>query len=174
MPVSIRPCLPDDVGAVTAIYRAAVLGGTGSFEIDPPDRDEMAGRLARVTGQGYPYLVAGIDGAVAGYAYAFAYRDRPAYRFTVEDSVYVDPRHQGRGVGTALLRGLVSRCEELGFRQMVAVIGDGDNEASVRIHRRAGFDLAGTLPSVGWKFDRWLDVVLMRRPLGRGADVPPP
>lgn len=171
--VEIRTAMLADMGQVTEIYRDAVLRGTGSFEIEPPDEAEMAARHARITGQGYPYLVACEGAAVLGYAYAFAYRDRPAYRFTLEDSVYVRAGAQGRGIGAALLARLIIEAEAGGYRQMVAVIGDSANTGSIQLHRNAGFLPVGTLGSVGWKHDRWLDVVLMQRMLGAGYTVPP-
>jgi L-amino acid N-acyltransferase YncA len=169
----IRDARPADLAQVTAIYREAVLNGTGSFEIDPPNESEMVARYQRIGGQGYPYLVACDDGAVLGYAYAFAYRDRPAYRFTVEDSVYIRSDVQNRGIGAALLARLITESESRGYRQMIAVIGDSSNAGSVRLHQRAGFVPAGMLNLVGWKHDRWLDVVLMQRSLGAGDTVPP-
>lgn len=169
----LRPCLEPDLDAITAIYGHAVQTGTASFELEPPARDEMARRRRSLLDAGYPYLVAEVGGRVAGYAYASAYRARPAYRGTVENSVYVDPAAHGRGVGRALLARLVDECAARGFRQMVAVIGDSANLASRRVHEAAGFTLVGTLRSVGWKHGRWLDTVLMQRPLGAGDGAPP-
>lgn len=171
--IAIRDAMAEDMPQVTEIYRDAVLYGTGSFEIEPPDQAEMIARHARITGQGYPYLVACEGEGVLGYAYAFAYRDRPAYRFTVEDSVYVRRDAQGRGLGAALLARLICEAEARGYRQMVAVIGDSANAGSVRLHSTAGFSPLGTLASVGWKHDRWLDVVLMQRMLESGDTAPP-
>ena len=169
----IRPATGDDIAAITAIYRPAVLAGTASFELDPPSEAEMLSRYRALVGGGYPYLVAEGGGAVLGYAYANAYRPRPAYRYTVEDSVYVAPNAQGRGVGRALLAALIGRASDAGFRRMVAVIGDSAQHASIALHRRAGFISCGTLPAVGYKFGRWLDVVLMQLPLGEGDDTLP-
>ncbi|KAA5601173.1 GNAT family N-acetyltransferase [Blastochloris sulfoviridis] len=170
----IRPAAADDFAAIAAIYAEAVRAGTASFELDPPDVAEMARRFEAVTAFGGPYLVAmGADG-VLGYAYAGAYRTRPAYRFTVEDSIYLDARARGRGLGRALLGRLIATCTERGFRQMVAVIGDQANAASIGLHAALGFRMVGSLVSTGWKHGRWLDTVLMQRPLGPGDGVPPP
>jgi len=171
--ILIRDAVPGDFAAITAIYRHAVLHGTGTFELDPPDEGEMAARHARLTALGYPYLVACAAGEVLGYAYAGAYRDRPAYRFLVEDSIYVREDCQGRGVGAALIERLIDESVARGYRQMVAVIGDGENAGSIRLHEQAGFAPLGTLRAAGWKSGRWLDVVLMQRPLGAGASEPP-
>lgn len=160
--------LPD----ITRIYGDAVRTGTASFELEPPSLAEMTERRAALQAGGYPYLVALQAGRVAGYAYASAYRARPAYFATVENSVYVDPACQGRGIGLALLQALVARCERGPWRQMVAVIGDSANLASQRLHSAAGFSLVGTLRSVGFKHGRWLDTVLMQRPLGEGDRTP--
>jgi phosphinothricin acetyltransferase len=140
--------------------------GTASFEIEPPDEAEMARRYEALRADGYPYLTAEQDGTLAGYAYAGPYRPRPAYRWTIESSVYVAPHAQRRGVGRALLQQLILESESCGFRQMIAVIGDSANDASIQLHRAAGFRMIGTLDNVGYKFDRWLDSVLMQRPLG--------
>lgn len=169
----IRPATPADVPAIAAIYRPAVLTGSASFEIDPPDDAEMAGRMAAVVGAGFPYLVATIDDCVVGYAYASAFRPRPAYRFTCENSIYVAPDAQGQGIGRALLGELLSRCTALGLRQMLAVIGDSQNFGSIALHRRAGFTFNGTMHAVGFKHGRWLDVVTMQRALGDGDTTPP-
>ncbi len=169
----VRPAIAADLEAITAIYADAVLHETGTFEIDPPDVSEMTKRLARIVGAGYPYLVATDAGTVVGYAYANAYRDRPAYRFTVEDSVYVKPALKGRGVGRSLLGALVTAATARGHRQMVAVIGDGANAGSVALHAGAGFKHAGVLRASGWKAGRWLDAVLMQRALGEGAATAP-
>jgi L-amino acid N-acyltransferase YncA len=171
--MTIRDCVAGDLAAITAIYRYAVLSGTGTFEIDPPDETEMAARHARLTGQGYPFLVACAAGEVLGYAYAGPYRERAAYRFLVEDSIYVREDCQGRGAGSALIERLIEECVARGFRQMVAVIGDSENIGSIRLHAKAGFVASGTLTAAGWKAGRWLDVVLMQRALGSGASEPP-
>jgi L-amino acid N-acyltransferase YncA len=169
----LRPARPGDLAAITAIYDHAVRYGTASFELDPPDDGEMARRYESLRAGGYPYLVAEVDGAVAGYAYAGPYRARPAYHWSVEDSIYIAPNAQGRGIGRALIERLVAEAEAGGFRQMIAVIGDSANTASIELHRRAGFRLIGTFENVGFKFGRWLDSVLMQRPLGKGATVDP-
>ena len=170
--LTLRPCGADDLPAVHAIYADAVRTGTASFELEPPTLEEMRGRWAALAEAGYPYLVALSGGAVAGYAYAGAYRPRPAYRGTVENSVYVRAGCRGAGVGRALLAELIARCEAAGFRQMVAVIGDSDNHGSIGLHRALGFADVGVLRAVGWKHGRWLDTVLMQRPLGAGDTIP--
>lgn len=171
----IRPAEPADVPAITVIYAHHVLHGTGTFELEPPDPAEMARRIADVTGKGLPWLVAqsGSDGSVLGYAYANHFRPRRAYRFCVEDSIYVAPTAQRQQIGRLLLAELMARCEAQGARQMLAVIGDADNAGSVGLHRALGFAHTGVLKASGWKFDRWLDVILMQRALGRGdRDAP--
>jgi phosphinothricin acetyltransferase len=170
---TIRPSLKTDIPAITRIYAHAVLYGTASFEIDPPDEAEMARRQAALINEGFPFLVAETDGNVAGYAYAGPYRTRPAYRWTVEDSIYIDPGHHRRGVGRALLDRLIAESEARGFRQMLAVIGDSQNAPSIALHRAAGFRLVGSFENVGFKFGRWLDSVLMQRTLGKGATTAP-
>jgi L-amino acid N-acyltransferase YncA len=169
----IRPAQPSDLAVITAIYDDAVRHGTASFELDPPDQAEMARRYEALRAGGYPYLVAELEGDIVGYAYAGPYRARPAYRWSVEDSVYVAPQAQRRGIGGALLARLVAEAEAGGFRQMLAVIGDSANTGSVELHRVAGFRLVGTFENVGFKFGRWLDTVLMQRELGRGATAAP-
>lgn len=169
----IRPAAAGDIDAITAIYADAVLTGTATFELEPPDRAEMLRRFAALTDGGFPYLVAEEDGRLAGYAYAGPHRARPAYRFTVEDSVYLAPPAQGHGLGAALLARLIDAAARRGFRQMVAVIGDSANVASIRAHARAGFVLIGTHHDVGFKFGRWLDTVMMQRALGPGSTSPP-
>jgi len=171
--LSIRPAGLDDIAAITRIYAEAVRHGTASFELDPPDQDEMARRFAELRGGGFPYLVAENAGSVAGYAYAGPYRARPAYRFTVEDSIYIAADSQRRGIGRALLDRLILEVEGRGFRQMIAVIGDSNQPASIGLHAAAGFRIVGTFDAVGFKFDRWLDTVLMQRPLGAGATAAP-
>lgn len=170
---SIRPARPTDVPRFVAIYADAVLNGCASFELDPPDETEMAARLSKIVDAGMPWLVAEVDGRVLGYAYAGAYRPRPAYRNTVENSVYVDPAAKGGGLGRALLAALIDATTALGYRQMIAVIGDSGNAASIGLHAALGFQPAGVLRSVGWKHGRWLDSVLMQRPLGDGDATPP-
>jgi L-amino acid N-acyltransferase YncA len=172
--IPIRPAQPRDLAAITRIYDDAVRHGTASFEIEPPNEREMARRYEALRAGGYPYLVAELDGEIMGYAYAGPYHARPAYRWSVEDSIYVAPASQRRGIGRALLERLIAEAEMGGFRQMVAVIGDSANVASVELHRAAGFRMIGTFDNVGFKFGRWLDSVLMQRPLGPGATELPP
>jgi L-amino acid N-acyltransferase YncA len=171
--VIIRGAGPADVPAIARIYADAVVRGTATFEIEPPDEAEMARRQQALLGRNYPYLVAERSGMVVGYAYAGPYRDRRAYDWSVEDSIYIAPEFHGRGIGRLLLARLVSAAEEAAFRQMVAVIGDSAQAASIAVHARAGFTHVGTLRAVGFKHDRWLDTVLMQRPLGRGDTTPP-
>jgi len=171
--VLIRPSTPADVAALTAIYGWHVRHGTATFEIEPPDEAEMARRRDDVVAKGLPFLVADDGGAVRGYAYANNFRPRPAYRFCVEDSVYLDPQALRRGLGRLLLAELCARCEAAGARQMLAVIGDSANAASIGVHRAAGFAPVGTIAAAGWKFDRWLDVVVMQRALGAAAATAP-
>jgi L-amino acid N-acyltransferase YncA len=170
---SIRAAAVGDIPAITRIYADAVLTGTASFEIDPPDEAEMAGRQRALLDGGYPYLVAERDGEVVGYAYAGAYRPRPAYRFSVENSIYIARRAHRQGIGRALLERLIADAEARGFRQMIAVIGDSAQAPSIELHHALGFRLIGTIESVGFKHGRWLDTVLMQRPLGLGATVVP-
>jgi phosphinothricin acetyltransferase len=165
---TLRPASPTDLAAITAIYRPAVLSGTASFELEPPTEDEMLRRYRAITEDGNPYVVAELDGRIVGYAYASAYRARPGYRFTVENSVYVAPDAQGNGVGRALLAEVIAAATAKGYRLMVAVIGDSANFASIALHRRAGFRFCGTIHSVGYKLGRWLDSVIMELPLGEG------
>lgn len=169
----IRPAGAADIAAIQAIYAHHVLTGLASFEEVPPDAAEMARRHEKIIGRGLPYLVAEDDGGVLGYAYAAPFRDRPAYRYALEDSVYVAPGAVGRGVGAALMAELIVRCEALRYRLMVAVIGDSANAASIGLHRKMGFAPAGGLASVGFKFGRWVDSVYMCRPLGPGDTTPP-
>lgn len=165
---TIRDSRDADVAAIHRIYAFHVLHGLASFEEQPPRPDEMARRRDAVIAGGYPHLVAELDGEVAGYSYASAYRPRPAYRFTVENSVYVRDGMHGRGIGRALLGALIQRCEAGPWRQMIAVIGDTGNEPSIGLHAAFGFRRAGTLAAVGFKFGRWVDSVLMQRELGAG------
>jgi phosphinothricin acetyltransferase len=171
--VSIRPATLADVPAITRIYAYAVKHGTASFELEPPDEAEMARRQRTLLDGGYPYIVAEIDDALAGYAYAGPYRPRPAYRFSVEDSIYVDPNAQRRGVGRVLLEHLIEECERRGFRQMIAVIGDSAQAPSIELHRSLGCRMIGAVENVGYKFGRWLDSVNMQRALGAGATTKP-
>jgi L-amino acid N-acyltransferase YncA len=171
--IRVRSAILADLAAITEIYDHAVRYGTASFETEPPDEAEMTRRYRTLAEGNFPYLVAELGGTVVGYAYAGPYRTRPAYRYTVEDSIYVSPAAQGRGVGRALLEELIAQSAARGFRQMIAVIGDSAQTASLALHRAAGFYYAGNLQNVGFKFGRWLDTVLMQRPLGPGAQLPP-
>jgi L-amino acid N-acyltransferase YncA len=174
MTLSIRPAKASDIPAITRIYAHAVEHGTASFELAPPDEGEMARRMSELTGKGYPYLAAENGGALAGYAYAGAYRARPAYRLTVEDSVYIAPDAHRRGVGRALLAALVEAAAARGYRQMIAVIGDSTRQAaSIGLHAALGFRHVGILQDVGFKHGRWLDSVYMQRTLGDGATTEP-
>jgi len=161
--MQIRPATPTDAAALAAIYGHHVLHGTGTFEEEPPSEAEMADRLANVQARGWPWLVAERDGEVIGYAYTAQFRDRAAYRFAAEDSIYIHPDHMGMGVGRALLDALMSASREAGFERMFAVIGDSDNLGSIRLHARANFEHCGKLDKAGFKFDRYLDVVFMQR-----------
>lgn len=169
--IELRPCAARDIPAITEIYAEAVTHGSASFELTAPGESEMAARHAALVEAGHVYIVATLDGAVAGYAYTSAYRPRPAYGATVENSVYVRPDLHRMGVGRALLSRLIEEAGARGFRQMVAVIGDSANQGSVMLHERLGFRLVGTLRSVGWKHGRWLDTVLMQRALGPGDTI---
>ena len=169
----IRPGRADDLPAITVVYAWNVRNGTGTFEIDPPELDEMTRRRDDVLAKGLPWLVAERAGTLLGYAYANQFRPRPAYRYCLEDSVYLAPDAVGRGIGRLLLAELLASSEAAGARQMLAVIGDSANAGSIAVHRALGFEPLGTLKSAGWKFDRWLDVVLMQKPLGHGATLPP-
>ena len=173
MPLLIRDAAPGDIPAIAAIYAEEVRLRVNTYEVDPPDAAEMARRMQAIVEGGHPYLVAELDGAVAGYAYAGPFRQRAAYRWVVENSVYVADGMQGRGIGQALLDALVEACTQRGFRQMVAVIGEASNTASIRLHRRAGFEHIGTFPGIAWKHGRWLDTVFMQRALGAGNTEPP-
>lgn len=171
--VRIRDAVAADIPAIAAIYGHHVRHGLASFEEEPPPAEEMARRHAETTGRGYPYLVAEADGAVAGYAYAGPYRTRPAYRHSVENSVYLAPGRERAGIGSRLLAELIRRCEAAGFRQMVAVIGDSANASSIGLHARHGFRHAGVLTAIGYKHGRWVDSVLMQRALGPGDTTNP-
>ena len=168
-----RASTDSDVAAIAAIYAHYVLHTTASFETEPPEAAEIARRRAQVVEIGLPWLVAEVDGVVAGYAYAGRYRPRAAYRFTVEDSIYIHPEYTGQGLGAGLLERVIAACEQWGGRQMVAVIGGSDNLASIRLHQRFGFRHAGLLRSAGFKFGRWADSVLMQRALGLGDTTAP-
>lgn len=173
-PPVLRPATAADMAAITAIYGDAVRNGTASYELEPPDAAEMTRRWAGLAAAGYPYLVAADADVLLGYAYAGPFRARPAYRFTTEDSVYVAPAAKRRGVGRLLLGALLAACEEAGFRQMVAVIGDAANQSgSVRLHAALGFRHAGTLAGTGFKHGRWLDTAFMQSALNAGSRTPP-
>lgn len=171
--LQVRDATREDVATIHAIYAQYVLHGISTFEEIPPSPEEMARRRDAVLESGLPYLVAEIDGKVVGYCYATAYRPRPAYRYTIEDSVYVADGMGGKGVGSALLRELISRCEKGPWRQMVAVVGNSANTGSIALHRNCGFHHVGTLAAVGFKLGRWVDTVLMQRALNGGSDTLP-
>ena len=171
--LEIRPTVAADLPAITEIYEHAVCFGTATFELIPPDLAEMTRRFGVLMDGGFPYLVASLEGRVVGYAYAGAYRPRPAYRFTVENSVYLQPSIHRRGIGLQLMQRLIAECERRGYRQMIAVIGDSANAGSIGVHSRTGFEMIGTHPNVGFKFGRWLDTVMMQLALGEGATTVP-
>jgi L-amino acid N-acyltransferase YncA len=169
----IRSATLADLPAITAIYAEAVLHGTATFELVPPDLAEMKRRFEEITSAGFPYLVALQGSRVIGYSYASLYRTRPAYRFTVENAIYLAPDSQRRGVGLRLLQRLIDECENRGFRQIIAVIGDSANAGSIGVHTKAGFQMIGMQPDVGFKFGRWLDIVMMQRAIGGGGQTIP-
>ena len=171
--LEIRAAVAADLPSITEIYDHAVRFGTATFELIPPDLAEMTRRFNALMDGGFPYLAATFEGRVVGYAYAGAYRPRPAYRFTVENSVYLQPAIHRRGIGLQLLRRLIVESESLGYRQMIAVIGDSANAGSIGVHTKCGFQMIGTHPNVGLKFGRWLDTVMMQLPLGDGASTVP-
>ncbi|WP_027993219.1 GNAT family N-acetyltransferase [Sinorhizobium meliloti] len=173
MTATLRDAVAADLRSITEIYRESVLNGVATYEETPPSEAEMALRFSTITGNGYPYVVA-LDerGAVIGYAYASAFRNRTAYRFLVEDSIYLSPEARGKGIGKALLSELVGRCTALGFRQMIAVIG-GAHPSSIALHRALGFELQGLMKATGFKHGRWLDTAFMQRPLGEGTATEP-
>jgi phosphinothricin acetyltransferase len=173
MSTEVRDARPSDLPEIAAIYGWHVRTGLASFETEPPGEEEMRSRFDAVRGKGLPYLACEIEGRVAGFAYASPYRSRPAYRFTLEDSIYVHPDFSRRGVGRALLEALVRRCEAIGCRNLVAVIGDSANAASIGLHSALGFREAGVLRSIGFKHGRWVDSVLMQRALGPGDTALP-
>ncbi len=168
-----RDATPEDAAALAAIYGHHVLHGLGTFEEIPPDAAAMAGRLATVRAVGLPYLVAEQAGGLLGFAYASPFRTRAAYRFVAEDSVYVAEGQAGRGVGKALLGAVLERCATLGVRQMIAVVGDSENAASLGLHRSLGFEVRGVMPAVGFKHGRWVDIVMLRKALNGGETLPP-
>ncbi|MFN3828868.1 MAG: GNAT family N-acetyltransferase [Tepidimonas ignava] len=169
----IRPSRDDDVPAIAALYGHHVLNGTGTFETEPPSVAEMAARRADVLGKGLPWLVAQWDGRVVGFAYGNWFKPRPAYRYSVEDSIYVAHDMAGRGLGRALLAELLTQLEQRGIRKVMAVIGDSANAGSIGLHTALGFERVGVVRACGWKFGRWLDIVLMERALGWGDRTPP-
>jgi len=174
MQTIIRPSKASDVAAIAEIYGYHVLNGLASFELLAPSADEIAKRRADVVGKNFPYLTAEIDGKVVGYAYASLYRTRPAYRHTMEDSIYVHKDFGGRGIGKQLLEALIEACEKAGCRQLIAVIGDSDNHGSIRLHAACGFETVGVMKAVGFKFGRWVDSVYMQRDIGEGQSTLPP
>jgi L-amino acid N-acyltransferase YncA len=169
----IRPSRDDDLPALTSIYAHHVLHGTGTFEIDPPSPSDMAQRRADVLAKQLPYLVALRGDAVLGFAYCNWFKPRPAYRFSAEDSIYLHPDAVGQGLGAVLLRELMAQAQRCGVRKLIAVIGDSANAGSIGVHRRCGFAHVGTIAQCGWKFERWLDIVLMERALGAGGSTSP-
>jgi L-amino acid N-acyltransferase YncA len=174
MSIFVRNAVETDLDRITAIYADAVEHGTASYELEPPTRSEMRARFMALTGSQYPYIVAETNGVVVGYAYASAFRPRPAYRFIAEDSIYVAPEAKGHGVGKTLLEQLITETEALGFRQIIAVIGDGRPDSpSVKLHERAGFRHSGKLEGSGYKHDRWLDTVFMQLTMNGGAGTSP-
>lgn len=173
MNLHIRDATPADIPAIAALYADEVRERVATYEYDVPDEAEMARRMREVQAAGYPYVVAEVDGAFAGYAYASSYRSRIGYRWTVEDTVYLLPSQQGKGIGKALLQHLIDSCAARGYRQMVAVIGEPANGPSVALHEKLGFRTIGIFPGLGRKHGRWLDTVQMQRALGPGADDAP-
>lgn len=171
--ITIRPSADSDVPAISAIYGHHVLHGTGTFETTPPTEAEMAARRADVLGRGLPYLVAQQDGRVLGFAYCQWFKPRPAYRFSAEDSIYLHPDAAGQGLGRRLLGELQAQAQAAGVRKLIAVIGDSGNAASIGVHRALGFAEAGLIRSCGWKFGRWLDIVLMDKAIGAGDTTAP-
>ena len=170
----IRPSKAADVAAIAEIYGYHVLNGLASFELLAPSADEIAKRRADVVGRNFPYLAAEVDGKLVGYAYASLYRIRPAYRHTLEDSVYVHKDFGGRGIGKLLLTALIESCEKAGCRQLIAVIGDSANHGSIKLHGACGFKKVGVMKAVGFKFGQWVDSVYMQREIGEGAKTLPP
>jgi L-amino acid N-acyltransferase YncA len=171
--VLIRDSRDDDIAAIAAIYGHHVLHGVASFEDVPPSEEEMGRRRADIVSRGFPYIVAERDGGVIGYCYSGPYRTRVGYRFTIEDSIYIDADEVGRGIGRALLSRVIERSTALGYRQMIAVIGGSETLPSIRLHAALGFAQIGLFPAIGFKFGRWIDSVYMQRPLGPGSDTVP-
>ena len=172
MPI-IRPSQSEDLSAITAIYQHHVLNGTGTFEIEPPSQEDMTARRADVLGKGLPYLVIEENGQVLGFAYCNWFKPRPAYRFSAEDSIYLAPNASGKGWGRLLLAELCRAAEVAGIRKLIAVIGDSANEGSIGVHKSLGFESVGVVKSCGWKFNRWLDIVMMEKALGYGDNCSP-
>jgi len=168
MTLALRPSQPDDLTAITEIYAHHVRHGTGTFEIDPPSLEDMRNRHADVLHKGLPYLVAEEAGQILGFAYCNWFKPRPAYRFSAEDSIYIAPSAHRRGLGRALLQELALQAQAAGVRKLIAVIGDSANAGSIGVHRSVGFSEVGVLKACGWKFNRWLDIVLMEKTLGDG------
>ena len=169
----IRPAIDADIGAITTIYAHHVLHGTGTFETTPPNEEDMAGRRRDVLAKGLPYLVVEDAGGVLGFAYCNWFKPRPAYRFSAEDSIYLAPDAQGLGLGRLLLTELMAQAERAGVRKLIAVIGDSASNGSIELHKACGFTHVGILSACGWKFDRWLDVVMMERSIGLGSSAAP-
>lgn len=173
MELQIRPVTATDVPAINCIYSESVRTWTASWELEPPDDAEMQRRMEAILAQGYPYFVGICNETLVGYSYASSYRARPGYRFTVENSIYVDPAYQRQGIARSLMRTLIDACTAQGYRQMVAVIGDSENHGSIALHRSLGFTQVALLPNLGFKFGRWLDSVMMQRSLGEGGTTLP-
>ncbi|MBB1600382.1 GNAT family N-acetyltransferase [Variovorax sp. UMC13] len=173
MTLILRPSRDEDVAAIAAIYAHHVLTGTGTFETEAPSEADMAARRADVLAKGLPYLVAEREGQVLGFAYCNWFKPRPAYRFSAEDSIYLAEAARGQGVGSQLLTALSQAAEAVGVRKLIAVIGDSANAGSIGVHRAQGFTQVGVLKDCGWKFGRWLDVVLMEKSLGLGSSTAP-
>jgi L-amino acid N-acyltransferase YncA len=169
----IRPCRETDIPGIAAIYANHVLTGTGTFETVPPSPDEMRARRDDVLGKGLPFLVLEAGESLLGFAYCNWFKPRPAFRYSAEDSIYLAPEAMGKGYGTALLSELITRAELCGVRKLIAVIGDSANLGSIKLHTRCGYQKAGLISACGWKFDQWLDIVLMEKSLGTGHRTPP-